>query len=112
MSLSRKHYIAIAEMLKDRLLECGDELGKATQDNWYGSDVSFALGKMDEVKTITIKISDILKADNSAFDRVRFSEAVFASNRPAVVITKAQSEAAEAMELLPGELTKDIERPE
>ena len=110
MSLSRKHYIAIAEMLKDRLLVCGDELGKATQNNWYGSDVSFALGKMDEVKTIASKISDILKADNSAFDRVRFSEAIF--DRPTTdAITKAEGEAAEAAELTPGELTMDVERP-
>lgn len=110
MSLSRKHYIEIAEMLKDRLLDCGDGLGKAAQNNWYGSDVSFALGKMDEVKTIASKISDILKADNSAFDRVRFSEAIF--DRPTTdAITKAEEEAAEAAELMPGELTKDVERP-
>lgn len=108
--MSRKNYIAFAELLKERLDSCGKDLGEATRENWYSADTSFALGKLDELKIIAEKLADILKADNDRFDRVVFSNAIY-SRTTRDAITKAQAEAAEAAELMPGELTKDVERP-
>tara|TARA_R110000824_G_scaffold57612_7_gene156669 strand:+ start:741 stop:1193 length:453 start_codon:yes stop_codon:yes gene_type:complete len=107
--MSKKNYIAFARMLKERLDSCGKDLGDATRDNWYTPNASFALGKLDELKVIAEKLADILKADNDRFDRVIFSNFIFdRTTRDA--ITKAEEEAAEAAELMPGELTKDVER--
>ncbi len=108
--MSKKNYIAFAELLKERLESCGDDLGEATRDNWYSANVEFALGKLDELKIIAEKLADLLKADNDRFDRVIFSNAIY-SRTTRDAITKSQAEAAEAAELMPGELTKDVERP-
>jgi hypothetical protein len=108
--MSKKNYIAFARLLKDRLDSCGDDLGKATRENWHSANVEFVLGKMDELKIIADKLADILKADNDKFDRVIFSNFIY-NRTTREALTKAQAEAAEAAGLQPGELTKDVERP-
>lgn len=63
MSLSRKHYQAIADIIKDQLV-LSQPLSDQQDD-----------GAVVAVNDLAIQLSNYFKADNSNFDRFRFLEA-------------------------------------